>query len=211
MTDTPAMDEKGLRAALDVFEIETKVNSKSLKHGLAEAIAAYLAATARSFKHCDGCDGHECTDRCKYPDPGQGDGAETIAKLRGALIAAGRHAGAGLADEVSNEFLMLVPEEIRLVIAGLRSSLKASQEAEVVKALEWEDRDYAGQVKVLGLTYTMQNGRDGWFVSVAGEYLPGDFETREQAKAAAQADFEARIRPYLATPQPSPEADGDAA
>lgn len=67
-----------------------------------------------------------------------GEATTEEAKLRKALIAAGRYAGAGLSDEVSNEFLMLVPEEIRLVIERLRASLsrKTTGEAEPV-AWQW--------------------------------------------------------------------------
>jgi hypothetical protein len=38
-------------------------------------------------------------------------------RLRTALIDTGRNLGAGLSDEVSNDFLMLLPEEARLVKA----------------------------------------------------------------------------------------------
>lgn len=43
----------------------------------------------------------------------------TIDELRGALIRCGRAAGAVLSDEVSNEFLMLVPAEVEAKIAIL--------------------------------------------------------------------------------------------
>lgn len=43
MNRVETLDPKALKAALDVFEIETKINSKSPKHGLSEAIAAYLS------------------------------------------------------------------------------------------------------------------------------------------------------------------------
>jgi hypothetical protein len=46
--------------------------------------------------------------------------AAEIERLRGALIQAGRNAGAGLADDVSTDFLMHVPEEVRLVVERLK-------------------------------------------------------------------------------------------
>lgn len=70
----------------------------------------------------------------------------------------------------------------------------------VVKPVEWEGSDnYAdlAVVKELGLTYSIQNGRDGWFVAVTGagisEYLDGNFSTRDEAKAAAQTNYERLI------------------
>jgi len=47
-------------------------------------------------------------------------------ELRKALIACGRNVGAWLADEVSSEFLMLVPEEVRLVVERLKASAPAT-------------------------------------------------------------------------------------
>jgi hypothetical protein len=46
--------------------------------------------------------------------------------LRSALIQAGRNAGAVLADTVSSDFLMEVPEEVRLKIARLRQDRELS-------------------------------------------------------------------------------------
>jgi hypothetical protein len=42
---------------------------------------------------------------------------ERIARLRGILIKCGRNAGAGLSDAVTDEFLALLPEEIKLRLA----------------------------------------------------------------------------------------------
>lgn len=44
-----------------------------------------------------------------------------VGRLRAALIVSGRNAGASLADNVSTDFLMRVPEEVRLVIERLRA------------------------------------------------------------------------------------------
>lgn len=189
--DMPAMDEKGLKAAIEAHDrilgLPALQGDKILIRGI---IAAYLAATARNGE------------------------AETIAKLRGALIAAGRHAGAGLSDEVSNEFLMLVPEEIRLVIARLRASLRVVPEVEVVK-LEWEETDerWWGAQPMHRLCYEIRETDRGVIRIRRPEdgrwsNFDGDFEA---AKAMFQADFASRIRSCLATPQPSPDADGDAA
>lgn len=49
-------------------------------------------------------------------------------RLRCALIATGRHIGAGLADEVSTDFLMLLPEEARLRIARAEAAERALRE-----------------------------------------------------------------------------------
>lgn len=42
-----------------------------------------------------------------------------VERLRGALIAAGNNAGAVLGDQVTTDFLMHVPEEIRLKVSRL--------------------------------------------------------------------------------------------
>lgn len=44
-----------------------------------------------------------------------------VERLRGALIQCGRAAGAGIADTVSTDFLMLVPREVEAKIAALRA------------------------------------------------------------------------------------------
>lgn len=44
-----------------------------------------------------------------------------VDRLRAALIASGRNTGALLVDNVSTDFLMHVPEEVRLVIERLRA------------------------------------------------------------------------------------------
>ncbi|MCX5516174.1 hypothetical protein C3941_19480 [Kaistia algarum] len=45
-----------------------------------------------------------------------------LSRLRAALIEAGREAGAGLSDSVSTDFLMGVPNEIKLVLSRLRAT-----------------------------------------------------------------------------------------
>ncbi|TPJ86913.1 MULTISPECIES: hypothetical protein [unclassified Mesorhizobium] len=60
--------------------------------------------------------------RAKRAEASLASSHEEIAHLRKALIACGRNVGAGLSDEVSTDFLMLVPEEVRLVVERLRAS-----------------------------------------------------------------------------------------
>lgn len=45
-----------------------------------------------------------------------------VGRLRAALIEVGRETGAGLADFVSTDFLMGVPNEVKLVLASLRAA-----------------------------------------------------------------------------------------
>lgn len=47
--------------------------------------------------------------------------ADTIQRMREGLIRAGRAAGCFLADNVSNEFLLLVPAEIEARLAALQT------------------------------------------------------------------------------------------
>lgn len=47
-----------------------------------------------------------------------------IKRLRAALIACARNVGAYISDSVSTDFLMEVPKEVELVIAGLKGSTK---------------------------------------------------------------------------------------
>jgi hypothetical protein len=56
-------------------------------------------------------------------------------RLREALIRSGRAAGALLADNVSDDFLMLVPGEIEARIAALQSE-RASMEGEIERLRE---------------------------------------------------------------------------
>lgn len=67
-------------------------------------------------------------------------------RLRAALITAGRNVGAGLADEVSTDFLMLVPEEIRLVAERNRASNEALRVANAALAdcLDCARQDWEG-------------------------------------------------------------------
>ena len=45
-----------------------------------------------------------------------------IAALREALIETGRHAGAVLSDDVSTEFLLLIPNEVKLKLQALKDA-----------------------------------------------------------------------------------------
>lgn len=53
--------------------------------------------------------------------------------LRKALIQCGRNVGGGIDDAVSDDFLMHVPEEARLVVERLRAELAAKQPAEAAQ------------------------------------------------------------------------------
>jgi hypothetical protein len=55
--------------------------------------------------------------------------------LRTALIACGRHAGAILSDDVSDEFLSFIPEEVRLKLAALTTPAPADTNAALIEAL----------------------------------------------------------------------------
>ncbi len=48
--------------------------------------------------------------------------ADEIGQLRSALIRSGRAVGAFLSDDVSTEFLVMIPQEIELVMARLKKS-----------------------------------------------------------------------------------------
>ncbi|WP_313194644.1 hypothetical protein [Shinella zoogloeoides] len=102
-------------------------------------------------------------------------------------------------------------ERREVVTAILTTALSDKQAVEVrIKPLDWIDEDFAAQVAVLGLTYTLQNGRDGWFAAVSGggtsAYFEGNFTTREEAKAIAQADFDKRISALVDVPAVEPVA-----
>ncbi|MFB9223689.1 hypothetical protein [Paracoccus cavernae] len=72
----------------------------------------------------------------------------------------------------------------------------AARVSGTIKALEWTDRPDASWAN--GFEYLIELSHNGsWYF----DHL-GPFETREAAKAAAQADYEARI---LAAIQPDPE------
>lgn len=99
-------------------------------------------------------------------------------------------------------------ERATFTVAGVKALLEAAaalspvQPVPGVKELEWHGPDYEDKYWAawVGGTYTIlaANGNGRWVGGVGG-YSP----TIEAAKAAAQADFEARIRSsLLPTPQP---------
>lgn len=84
---------------------------------------------------------------------------EEVQRLRGALIAAGRNVGAGLADDVSTGFLMGVPEEARLVVERLtRERLVAAEGRDwhISNAAEWMSRAEAAEAKATRLREALQ-------------------------------------------------------
>lgn len=216
--DTPAMDEKGLLLALDVFEIETKINSKSIKHGLSEAIAAYLAATALSFKHCDGCDGHECTDRCKYPEPetpqwfkDRQKPIKTDQQVEDELTG---NAGLRGASAAASESLKSVSS---VKIGGSRpvsTSQAGDLGAAKVKGLQWaSEPPYRIARPFAGIHYATEvvwpeNGKSFDYVMLSGPTVGTKrFSSLSDAQAAAQADFTSRILSALSS-SPVGEMDG---
>lgn len=224
---TPAMDEKGLRAALDVFEIETKINSKSIKQGLSEAIAAYHAATARDGEQTSlgtGTTSSLLSDVDRVSDsPGVREAKESTPTNQDVqlCIAMAMAADRGCLGGLSRADFDVASPKSKLGVAwhdagiALRA-LKASQEAEVVKALEWAKhpahdlwRAQAQHIGWYGVAAIVSPA--SWSFDGLDEQFTRDAESADDAKAAAQSDFEARIRSCLATAQPSPDADGDAA
>ncbi|WP_089177179.1 hypothetical protein [Bosea sp. AS-1] len=81
----------------------------------------------------------------------------------------------------------------------------AVESAQGVKALEWDEYETEGEVDrwdaetALGTFYEISTQFDGYHVAHDCTHLAARFDTLDQAKAAAQADYEARIRACLAT------------
>lgn len=67
-----------------------------------------------------------------------------------------------------------------------------------IKPLEWED----GEARTaFGSAYTVHRRADGMYEAVGcGSFMEGPHETRDAAKAAAQADYEQRILSALVLP-----------
>lgn len=81
-----------------------------------------------------------------------------------------------------------------------------------VKPLEWDHQDYAKDA--WGGYYITQNIRDqyGWAHSSRGDWddsQPDVWETADDAKQAAQADYASRILGALVTPPPTSRVDAD--
>lgn len=69
-----------------------------------------------------------------------------ISRLRKALIETGRAVGAGLADDVSTDFLMLIPEEVRLKVAALRASAEPTPTlVDQISEADWAAWDASGE------------------------------------------------------------------
>ena len=109
-------------------------------------------------------------------------------KLRTALIGTGRNLGAFLANEVSSDFLTLLPEEARLLKARLARAVE-------VKALEWTKLSTGWIAHTSFHAYEVVATDHGFMATYANrDFAWGEEETM---KVAAQADFEQRIRSAL--------------
>lgn len=89
----------------------------------------------------------------------------------------------------------------------------------VVKPLVWEklsDNCYRAKLPLIGNLRVETYGGDEWFIlwSIPGyceTFTPGTFKNADDAKAAAQSDFTARIQSQLiATPSDTAEVRNDA-
>jgi len=86
-----------------------------------------------------------------------------------------------------------------------RAALSASGAGRAsVKPLEWRETSYGlpETLTVVGVYRIVHAGNGGWLVSVKGDALPANdgrtnFATLDDAKAAAQADYERRIMSAL--------------
>ena len=90
---------------------------------------------------------------------------------------------------------------------NLRASLKAVPEVEVVK-LNWKYSIGPGEWQAYSILGAFRVSDSRWELERHARIA---CDSDDDAKASAQSYFEARIRSCLATPQPSPDADGDAA
>lgn len=80
----------------------------------------------------------------------------------------------------------------------------------IVKALEWEDRYNGGFITRMNdpLEYTIERGEQHWrlYLNRGYSYL-GAFDSADEAKAAAQADFDQRITATLDPSYASSQAE----
>lgn len=97
------------------------------------------------------------------------------------------------------------PDTIRSMIDELLA-YRSSDKGEVVKPLEWGEWSQGGFIANMNglLEYSIARGQVHWRVYVGKHHYLGAFDTLEEAKAAAQADYETRIRSALVS-QSSPK------
>lgn len=99
--------------------------------------------------------------------------------------------------------------------AAIRAYVAAVGEPVAVKPMGWDESEWPRQAQTVIGWYSIHSGRpDGRyrlrypsFGHVVGPKGDAIFTTIDDAKAAAQADYEARIRSALAAPQPSQSRD----
>lgn len=94
---------------------------------------------------------------------------------------------------------------LKEVRAGLEAALRAAPAAGI-RPLRFEAQDsdktlYVSEVSIAG-EYRVSHVGDGWEVSVRGCVVARE-QTAEKAKAAAQADYERRIRSALVAAAPT--------
>jgi hypothetical protein len=99
-----------------------------------------------------------------------------------------------------------VSELCRLALIGL--AIDAKVEGPVVKALKWNG---SRAESICGNYYIEANGASvwTWYLYDRSRRIGYIFATPDQAKAAAQADYEARILSALATPTAANASEGD--
>ncbi|MER8967690.1 hypothetical protein NKI25_18545 [Mesorhizobium sp. M0808] len=113
------------------------------------------------------------------------------------------------ADDPKAE-LMIRLDDVRSAISSLSATLTKSSpvEAVAVKGLEWREEPIPPAWECLASTgvglYCIPLGRDVFELRFRDQCTLGEFDTLEAAKAAAQADFESRIRAALVATPPAP-------
>lgn len=92
-----------------------------------------------------------------------------------------------------------------IVEPGATPPAPAAVDGQRVKALVWNEYETEGEVDrwdaetALGTFYEISTQFDGYHVARDCTHLAARFDTLDEAKAAAQADYESRIRACLAT------------
>jgi hypothetical protein len=100
--------------------------------------------------------------------------------------------------------LLVQPDFADSIVAAYLSASHAPQGGVRVKELVWErisSRIYDASAAGLGL-YRIQSKDDCWMAYKYGDTFRADRGTLDEAKAAAQADYEARVRSALTWSDP---------
>lgn len=126
--------------------------------------------------------------------------AEQRAKIRSK---ASRDASVGhkAYTEVSIEVVLDALDDINTLLARAAHAEAALRERVTVKPLEWHDDPFTGSLDAktpFGSYYEISHCRDGYVLYHCYDRI-GVFSTLDDAKAAAQADYEARILSAITT------------